>query len=171
MWQELYRPCFTTQASCWVPSLTAEVRHCSLPATSHGTLPEDKTADGNPFHFCFSSFTHLNFQGDTDLWPREVIGKVNYVLQCWVGFFSFSFKFFFFFFWVRSWPHVVEDSLKLLLHKLQALKCWEDGYVHISTSEVVLILTACGLHLSLATSGASMQRHMRPEWTHDFSCS
>lgn len=97
MWQELYRPCFTTQASCWVPSLTAEVRHCSLPATSHGTLPEDKTADGNPFHFCFSSFTHLNFQGDTDLWPREVIGKVNYVLQCWVGFFSFSFKFFFFF--------------------------------------------------------------------------
>lgn len=170
MWQELYRPCFTTQASCWVPSLTAEVRHCSLLATSHGTLPEDKTADGNPFHFCFSSFTHLNFQGDTDLWPREVIGKVNYVLQCWVGFFLSLLSFFLFvcfffvlFVFLRSWPHVVEDSLKFLLHKLQALKCWEDGYVHISTSEVVLILTACGLHLSLATSGASMQRHMRPE--------
>lgn len=91
MWQRLYGPCFITQASCWVPSLTAEVRHCSLTATSHGALPEEKTADGNPFHFCFSSFTHLNFQGNTDLWPQEVIGKVNYVLHCWVGcFFFFS---------------------------------------------------------------------------------
>lgn len=70
----------------------------------------------------------------------------------WFGFFfSFSFKFF----WVRSWPHVFEDSLKLLLHKLQLLKCWEDRYAYISTSEVVLTLSACGLPLSLATPGAS----------------
>lgn len=56
---------------------------------------------------------------------------------------------------MRSWPHVFEDSLKLLLHKLQLLKCWEDRYAHIATSEVVLMLSACGLPLSLATPGAS----------------
>lgn len=55
---------------------------------------------------------------------------------------------------MRSWPHVFEDSLKLLLHKLQLLKCWEDRYAHIATSEVVLMLSACGLPLSLATPGA-----------------
>lgn len=80
MWQGLHCPCFINHASCWVPSLTGrhEILQPFLPRVVGRSLKIREQLENHCFWF--SSFSHLNCQEDTDLWPQEVIGRVNYVL-------------------------------------------------------------------------------------------